>query len=360
MYPPATMKDLVSCLQHYFQNQLLRQWSIWKDDEFVECRKALDAGMKISAREGNVKPRKRASAIPITMEHDLWNDGTFGYSNPKQLLNTLIYHLGLHFALRACQEHRDIVFGTDSQISVEMDPVTHIERLKYVERSSKSKSYGIKQCRMEPKVTYAYAHDDKRRCVVNLFKEYVSHRPESHDLPGNSSFYLTPIQNPKGPVWYKNIPVGVNTISSTLRKIMSNASDGMFYSNTSLRRTAKTRLTETGFAREIVCKKTGHLSNADISYVDSARSEQSMSLALYGDQNSSISLQRGATVASPPSVQPENKQSLPMCQSDVDLDFDLSLIDEALFCEKMVNSKSFVEGRDGINNGCPHKVIIKN
>jgi hypothetical protein len=287
-FPPATMKDIVSCIQHHFRNRHKRTWSIFKDHDFTESRKVLDASMKVSAQEGNVIPKKRAAAIPMSYELDLWEKGTFGWSNPKQLLSTLVYHFGLHFALRACQEHRDLLFGDDSQISLDKDPYTGAQRLKYVERTSKNKKFGINQCRLEPKVTYAYEHEDKRKCVIELYKKYISHRPESHGQPGNTAFYLTPIPNPKGPVWYKNMPVGVNTISSTLKQIMASVDDGNFYSNTSLRRTAKTRLTDSGFDRDVVIKKTGHLSHADICYIDTSRNEKAMSLALYGDKEENI------------------------------------------------------------------------
>ena len=123
---------------------------------------------------------------------------------------------------------------------------------------------------------------------MKLYKEYISHRPEMNGLPGHSAFYLTPIPKPSDKTWYKSVPLGLNTIASTLKNLMKSVDDGNYYTNTSLRRTAKTRLTESGFNREIVMKKTGHLSSADNSYVDVSNSESAMSLALYGDSNKKV------------------------------------------------------------------------
>jgi hypothetical protein len=256
-YPPATIKEIGACIQNHFVNKFNRNWSIFKDTVFSRTRKVLDAVMKASAKDGNVRPKKRAAPITLSHENEMWSNGTFGRSSGKQLLSTLIYHIGLHFALRACKEHRDLMYGEGSQITLEVDKVTNKERLKYVERTSKNKKFGLKQCRMEPKITFAYENVDKQRCIVQLYKDYISHRPEAHDKPGHSAFYLTPIPNPKGTLWFKNIPVGINTISSNLKKIMSSNDDGNFYSNTSLRRTAKTRLTESGISRDLTMKKTG-------------------------------------------------------------------------------------------------------
>lgn len=282
-YPPRTLKEIFAGIQHHFNNVLMKPFSVFLDKEFVNCRSILDAEMKKSAQDGNVKVTKRAAAISIDIEDTLWDNGAFGWSNPKQLLSTLIYHIGLHFALRANQEHRDLLFGDGSQITLVVDKNTGVESLQYVERCSKNRHFGIKQSRLEPKVTYAYPNVNKHRCLIEIYKKYVSHRPESNGLSGCTAFYLTPLTQPNGEVWFKCLPVGVNTISSTLKNILKQIPGDRFYSNTSLRRTAKTRLVESGLPREIVAKKTGHLSTADITYVESSNySEQNMSNVLYG------------------------------------------------------------------------------
>ena len=111
LYPPETQKGIVSSIQHYFRNTLGKNWSVFLDPEFENARQVLDAMMKRSAQKGNVKPKRRARSITFEEEKMLWENGSFGSSNPQQLLDTLIYFLGLHLSLRACQEHHDLIYG---------------------------------------------------------------------------------------------------------------------------------------------------------------------------------------------------------------------------------------------------------
>lgn len=282
-YPPRTLKEIVAAVQHHFNYALRKPFSIFKDVAFLETREILDAAMKRSAQNGTVKPKKRAAPISVDAEEKLWSNGVFGRGNPRQVIDTLIYHFGMHFALRARQEHRDLTYGTKSQICIERDSNGQ-ERLKYVERVSKNKSFGINNSRKEPKITYIYAHPDKARCIVELYKFYVSHRPENHSMPGNEAFYLTPIPKPKSDVWFKNTPMGIHTIAGTISRLMGCIDDKEFYSNTSLRRTAKTRMVEGGISKEIAVRKTGHASNADLTYVDASGSEERMCRVIYGEK----------------------------------------------------------------------------
>lgn len=278
-YPPRTLKEIVAGIQHFYCYEINKQMSIFLDKEFKETREILDAAMKQSAMEGNRKPVKRAAPVTIETEESLWTNGVFGRGDGKQILNTLIYYFGLMFSLRARQEQRNLIFGEKSQITLEKDD-DGLERLCYVERCSKNLSFGLHQSRKEPKNTYLYENPDKSRCIVSLYKFYIEHRPESHGLPGNDAFYLTPIPNPKSNVWFKPIPMGINTLAQTTSRIMSSFGDGKFYTNTSLRRTAKTRLVEAGIPPELARKKTGHMSSADAIYLHQGTAERQMCEAI--------------------------------------------------------------------------------
>lgn len=282
-YPPRTLKEIAAAIQHHFQYNLRRKISIFNDEAFCGSREILDAEMKLSAAEGNVKRKRKSNSVSFELENDLWESGAFGVSNPKQLIDTLIYHLGLHLALRACFEHRNLEFGENSQLTLKTGDDGE-EYLEYVERCSKNKDHGIKNSKKEPKVTAIYPNtDNKNRCVINLYKTYVSHRPESNERPSCLAFYLTPYQSPKTKCWYKSSPMGVNTISGALKRLTSMANDGKTYSNTSLRRTAKTRIVNAGISSEVAKMKTGHESNAAQDYFESsAQHERKMASAIYG------------------------------------------------------------------------------
>ena len=190
-------------------------------------------------------------------------------------------------SLRAAQEQRNLEFGPNSQIKLCSD--SSCEYLLYNERMSKNKSYGLKHCRMEPKETRIYARPQcPEKCVVSLYKEFVSHRPESHNMKGCSSFYLACKPNPSSDVWYKASPLGIHSIESATKTLF--AGSEKFLTNTSLRRTAKNRLVSAGIAPEVAQKKTGRISSAaDAAYIDASIYEKSMSDAIYG--TSSIKIQ---------------------------------------------------------------------
>lgn len=52
-------------MQHYFQNELSKTWSIFSDPEFIDFRQVLDSEMKTLARESYVREKKRKNYIVI-------------------------------------------------------------------------------------------------------------------------------------------------------------------------------------------------------------------------------------------------------------------------------------------------------
>ena len=286
-YPPQTQKDICTGIQYYFNNTLKWSVSLFSDKEFSKSRKSLDAHMKISAKEGLVRPKKKAVAIPEQEENELWLNGSFGWSYPKQLQDTLLYYFGLHFSLRAAQEHRDLQYGENSQLTLKCDS-DGTEYIEYVERVSKNKRFGLKSARMEPKVTSLYARKDKTKCPVECYKKFVAHRPEANGGPNCSAFYLSVIQNPTSEKWYKPVPLGVHSIQRVVRDLFKNSSIDGFVSNSSLRRTAQNRLLQRSVPQMIIHKKTGRISDtADSAYVESKIFEKDMSKVLYGEPSTS-------------------------------------------------------------------------
>lgn len=288
-YPPKTLKEIACSIQHYFNNELDWNISLFVDSSFRSSRDVLDSQMKKSARMGLVKPRKRAEVISFESEDEAWKNGTFGRGNPKQLQETLLYHLGLHLSLRASQEHRNLVFGANSQIELKQDESG--EYLIYTERMSKNKRFGLKHSSMEPKQTKIYSlPGNPQRCVVSLYKEYVSHRPESHGLPGHSAFYLARKPKPNDTVWYKASPLGVHSIENVTKNLFSFLRlSNKNISNSSLRRTVTNRLISAGISQDVAQKKTGRISDAaNAAYVDSGSFEKQMSCAIYNEQNKKV------------------------------------------------------------------------
>ena len=131
---------------------------------------------------------------------------------------------------------------------------------------------------MEPKITRIYPNDEnKDRCVIGMYKEYIRRRPTN----SSTSFYLTPLPQSqiKTDIWYKRTALGIHSIEKTTKDLMKTiAKEGEFYSNTSLRRTAKCRLVDGGISREVASLKTGRISEAaDRAYIHASWFEKDMS-----------------------------------------------------------------------------------
>lgn len=172
-FPPRSVKEIVALVQHFFNHELKKDWSIFKDIEFEEARVVLDAQMKHLGRVGAAKPTRRAKVVSIELEDSLWEKGVLGQSNGRQLVDTLVYMIGLHCGLRACAEHRALVFGDQLQLVVE----NGVEKIIYTECVSKNRSFGIRHSNIEPKVVSVYKNTlHPERCLVQLYKVYVSHR----------------------------------------------------------------------------------------------------------------------------------------------------------------------------------------
>lgn len=282
MYPPATIKGFVTCIQFKLQNFFNKNWSFLTDAGFIRTHQCIDAAMKLSAKEGFHVAPKRARTISLDEEEQLWTEGKFGMSNPKQLVETLLYHLGLHLSLRACGEHRDLVYGERSQLQLVSD--VNGEFLLYTERMSKNAQVGVRKAHVEPKITRIYPHGNKERCVIEMYKRYISHRPESFGGKGHEAFYLTPLKTVTSGIWYRCQPMGVHTIETVVKRLLGPTVDPTVrVTNSSLRRTSKTRLLDGGVSKELASMKTGRISDkADRAYIDVRNSERLMSTVLYG------------------------------------------------------------------------------
>lgn len=290
LYPPQTYREIVAGIQHHLNNVLGKKCSVFRDKEFYESRKVLDAVMKKAAAAGKKISPKRSHSISFTDEEKLWEVGTFGTSNPKQLLHTLIYHLGLHLSLRAGQEHRDLTFGENSQLKLKISE-DGLDFIEYTERFSKNKRFGINDCRRDPKVTCIYPNkENPNRCVVALYKKYLSHRPQ---VSTTDAFYLSPKTSITNNIWYKNQPYGIHSIEKVTRQIMSTIKENVqSFTNTSLRRTAQMRLLQSNIPVEITRKKTGRVSEkATSSYIESENFERKMSTSLYSEERYTETIQ---------------------------------------------------------------------
>ena len=269
-YPPKTLYDLFAMINYHVQNNLKRPWSLFKDIDFQESRKCLEAAMRDAAERGLTSGNNRAEAITTDQENHLWNRGILGKSNPQQLTHTMVYLIGLHFCLRGGKELRRLRYGDNSQIKKKIDS-SGVSCLVYKEDISKCRQGGIKTIGSEGKTVHAYHNENHERCLVCLFDFYISKRP---DNVTTDALFLAYNHHSKNGQWFKNMSLGEHS----LRNVVKTVTEGLpgRYTNQSLRRTSATRLFQAGYEEDIVCRITGHRSSAVRVYKTLAPKQQQL------------------------------------------------------------------------------------
>lgn len=187
------------------------------DEQFVELQNTLNNCMKFLASEGYSCPRQKADPIDIDDENTMWEKGVLGELTPKQLVDTVLYLLGTHFALRAVKEHKSLRVGECSQLVVKLDQKADCYYLQYTEDTSKTNQGGLKNCRVNKKASCAYENSaNPERCIVRLYRKYMSSQPEKAPL----DFYLRPLMKPKSNIWFCAQAMGINTLAKTVNSLV--------------------------------------------------------------------------------------------------------------------------------------------
>ena len=113
-----SLYELVVLIQFYLEWRGIF-WKLIDGPEFKCMKFTLDNLMKDPVSEVAFE-RQGAEAIPVESEEEMWKNGILGEENPIQLRHTVMYLLGLSFALRGGEEHRNLQApGFNPQITVQ-------------------------------------------------------------------------------------------------------------------------------------------------------------------------------------------------------------------------------------------------
>lgn len=279
-YPSQTLYEIVISLQLYMA-MYGHEWKLLDDLEFIKVKNTLDNRMKELANLGFVAPRIQAEEIGIDKEDYLWKQGVLGESTPRQLVNTLLYMIGIHFALRAGAEHRNLRLGVNSQFAYHYDDQVGKRYLQYTEDSSKNNQGGINQRKVKRKCVRAYENTaNPQRCLVRLFNKYMMLRPA-----GVTDFYLRPLNSPKPDCWFSCQPIGRQTLGKVVNSLLGKVGSSGKITNHSLRATAASRLYQHNVDEQLIQERTGHCSDSVRSYkrTDSKQLHE-ISEILYGNE----------------------------------------------------------------------------
>ncbi len=101
-----TLYQIVVCIQFYLETQG-HEWKVIDDPVFIRFKNTLDNVMKERAKAGL---GRTVSATPITLtdEDKMWANGILGEDDPETLRDTVVFLLGMNFALRGGPEQRNL------------------------------------------------------------------------------------------------------------------------------------------------------------------------------------------------------------------------------------------------------------
>ena len=280
-YNRDTLYDLIIMVQCFFKENRC-PYKFFEDTEFFDLKNTLDNRMKQLSKEGKIAPRVKAVPISVQEEEILWASGHLGDDTPVKLVDTLLYLLGVHFALRAADEHKSL--KVNDQLKVLYDSEVGLKYLYYEENTSKCNQGGISSRTYEPKQGRAYENVvNSDRCVVRIFEKYLSLRP-SHLPKCSTDLYLRPLSVPNGSIWYSCQPRGRHALEKVIKKLCDKGGFGGKRTNHSCRASTTTRMYDQGCDEQLICEKTGHRSVAVRSYKrTSNRQLKEVTDILYGN-----------------------------------------------------------------------------
>ena len=123
-----TLYDIVICIQFHLEN-IGFTWKLLNQETFKDVRFTLDNMMKICTQQGIGISVCQASVLSAIDEEELWEKCLLGWSNPANLLNTVVYLVGKGFSLCVGKEHhslRSLEFNSQFQYLCDDERVTFL------------------------------------------------------------------------------------------------------------------------------------------------------------------------------------------------------------------------------------------
>ena len=282
-FPAKTLYEVVLCVQFYLESVGI-VWKLLGDDKFSDLRFTLDNVMKERCSQVvTCTPTCKADVLTAVDQDILWSMGILGVDNPDQLLNTVLFTIGLSCALRAGKEHRNlrsIPFNSQFSWHVSDDGYYYIKYTEDVQ--SKTNRGGLKHRKVMPKTVNIHPIESSHRCPVQILGKYFALLPENRTC---QSLYLQPKKKFTPNNWYLDRPVGVNKLQSVVRDVCGKAGLPGHYTNHSLQATAATRLYHSNFDEQIIQEVTGHRSIAVREYKRTSSSQlKRASNCIMGDE----------------------------------------------------------------------------
>ena len=175
-YPPNTIYEICCALQRHYND---RSQGKFKSAEIFNCKdercykfyECLDSQMRELTQAGLGTIVKRADPILDEEEDKLWESEIISTKTAQGLLYGIYYYNLKCFGLRGGQIHRDL---KASQHSIKYNVDAKVDVLYYHERLDKNALAGLRHRKVMPRTGEVLAQPENERCVVNLFRTYLS------------------------------------------------------------------------------------------------------------------------------------------------------------------------------------------
>ncbi len=251
-YQPGTLQNKLSSLARHFRDNQYPH-SLTDSKIFPKTNKSLKTKQKELKQQGYGDRPNAAQEITPAEEDQIWNT-EISTDDPQKLINGVWFTCQKFFGQRANEGADKCLWG---DVELKSDINTN-EYLQFTERATKTRSgQDINNVRsFRPKVWATPNFPD--RCPVNLYKQYRARRPP-HMLEPDSPFFLNinHKRRPDCPYWFKAQKMGINTLSSMMKKMATNAGVTGRKTNHSVRKTNTQRLIDAGVPTNSIMELNG-------------------------------------------------------------------------------------------------------
>ena len=250
--------------------------SIARHDDFRSSRQVLEGKARKIRNEGKGKVPNRARSLTFDEENILWESGQLGCSNSRSLIQTIWWNNCLHFGMRGREEHYNLKI---EHFRLEIDENGR-RFVSYTEGLTKTRNQGLNfKPRLIPPKMY---ESNNERCPVQIFAFFKSKRPVGMRNVG--PLYLSVIDAPVTETWYKNQPMGINTINTMLSRMkkkspLATLCPNKKITNHSARKTTVRKLKSSGFPKCEIKNITGHSSERGLDAYDSGNEDEMFAMS---------------------------------------------------------------------------------
>ena len=278
-YEPNTLRSFMSSFDRHLR-KMKYGFEIVSSIEFARVREVVRAKQRDLKSQGKGNLCQKADPITDVEIDKLWECKLLGTHNPESILNSLWLFNTIYFGLRGSDEHRSMSWG---DISLQSDTVG-LEYLTFNERQSKTRQ-GVNPRDVRTVKPKMWANSETPdRCPVAIYKLYKEKRPQDFSRPDDPFYLATHTQQHSMSIsdqWFKRQPVGVNKLSSMMKRMANAAGIGVDkkLTNHSARKHLVQKLSENNIPPNQIMQITGHKNIQSINNYSSINENQHKSIS---------------------------------------------------------------------------------